>query len=332
VTEEENTKKCTKCKEVKGRSEFHKCKRAKGGLATDCKACHKLYAVDSAIRNKLFYDENKDSLPETKTCGICKEEKDLSAFSKNKSNKDGLGYTCKACHKSYMDMHKEEISASNKAWREENKIHLSEYKRDYREENRPMIQAQQKAYHEIHRERILARQKTYYEENLERELSRRKAYHEANRPAILEKQKAYQEANPEKEAKRKKAYREANPEKQEAYSRAYYESNKERMAIRFKAYYNSHLGEMYANVAKRRAAKLRATPLWFEKEAIKSVYVESTMRSKTEGVKYHVDHIVPLQSKLVCGLHCLANLQIITATENLRKNNRYWPGKEWILS
>lgn len=31
------------------------------------------------------------------------------------------------------------------------------------------------------------------------------------------------------------------------------------------------------------------------------------------------------QSKIVSGLRCLVNLQIITDKDNQSKNNRYWP-------
>ena len=43
------------------------------------------------------------------------------------------------------------------------------------------------------------------------------------------------------------------------------------------------------------------------------------------GFKWEVDHIVPLQSKLVCGLHVHNNLQVITALENIKKHNKVWP-------
>lgn len=36
-----------------------------------------------------------------KKCSICKEEKLLTEFNKNKSNNDGLDYVCKCCRKEF---------------------------------------------------------------------------------------------------------------------------------------------------------------------------------------------------------------------------------------
>jgi len=70
--------------------------------------------------------------------------------------------------------------------------------------------------------------------------------------------------------------------------------------------------------AKKKAAKLFATPPWADQERIKTIY-----RDCPDG--HDVDHIVPLQSDLVCGLHCEANLQYLPSRENQSKKNRYWP-------
>lgn len=75
-----------------------------------------------------------------------------------------------------------------------------------------------------------------------------------------------------------------------------------------------------ANTAKRRATKLQATPAWADPLAIKFIYAQAAK------IGAHVDHIVPLRNKLVCGLHCEHNLQPLAPVENARKGNRYWPG------
>lgn len=70
--------------------------------------------------------------------------------------------------------------------------------------------------------------------------------------------------------------------------------------------------------AKRYQAMLQATPPWVDKEIIALFY-----RDTPDGMQ--VDHIVPLQHKLVCGLHVMANLQYLSVTDNLKKHNKFNP-------
>jgi len=77
--------------------------------------------------------------------------------------------------------------------------------------------------------------------------------------------------------------------------------------------------------ARRRAAKLQATPSWLDSEylwMISEIYSLPSLREEMTGIKWEVDHIVPLQGKQVCGLHVPWNLQVITQLENRRKGNK----------
>jgi 5-methylcytosine-specific restriction endonuclease McrA len=79
--------------------------------------------------------------------------------------------------------------------------------------------------------------------------------------------------------------------------------------------------------SKRRAIKKQAIPLWVNEKAIKKVYKKAVELTKATGIPHEVDHIFPLKSKYMCGLHVENNLQILTKKENLAKGNHSWPGQ-----
>jgi 5-methylcytosine-specific restriction endonuclease McrA len=158
------------------------------------------------------------------------------------------------------------------------------------------------------------------------ETIRSKAYRKANPEKESARKKAYREANLEKEAARYRAHREANLEKLLAYEKAYREANREKLTAKAKAWAKDNPEKRAANAAKRRAAKLQRTPPWLTQQhhdQIASMYAERTRLNYETGIDHHVDHIVPLQGKNVCGLHVPWNLQVLTATENIRKSNKH---------
>lgn len=90
-------------------------------------------------------------------------------------------------------------------------------------------------------------------------------------------------------------------------------------------YFKQNKAKFLAQTNHRRASIRAHTPTWADKKAIKRIYLESVQKSIETGIQYEVDHIVPIISKLVCGLHCEANLQILTSEENKKKQNLFWP-------
>jgi hypothetical protein len=84
-----------------------------------------------------------------------------------------------------------------------------------------------------------------------------------------------------------------------------------------------------ANLRSRkwRARKMNAYPVWADEFVIEQFYECCAERNalRTCGVEWHVDHIIPLQSKVVCGLHVHDNLRVIPSFMNLSKGNRYCP-------
>ena len=112
---------------------------------------------------------------------------------------------------------------------------------------------------------------------------------------------------------------------QKIRSKRFYENNKHRQKELNVKWKSENRNIVYASNQKRRSAKKQAIPKWSDFEKINQIYADSILISEMTSIKHHVDHIVPLNSKIVCGLHCECNLEIITAKSNLEKGNSVWP-------
>jgi hypothetical protein len=80
-------------------------------------------------------------------------------------------------------------------------------------------------------------------------------------------------------------------------------------------------GKFVAYLVERRKKRDKSMPPWADKKAIQSIYIRARQMTKETGVKYEVDHIIPSNHPLVCGLHVESNLQILTENENIKKSN-----------
>lgn len=104
-----------------------------------------------------------------------------------------------------------------------------------------------------------------------------------------------------------------------AKSSEYRAQNQNRLSEYRKEHYLSNAGYYKDKAAHRRALVIRATPKWANRSKILDIY-----RNCPDN--HHVDHIIPLNSDIVCGLHVEFNLQYLTAEDNLRKSNKFIPG------
>jgi len=114
-------------------------------------------------------------------------------------------------------------------------------------------------------------------------------------------------------------------EKRRLSKQAYYERTKQETISRALKWAKDHPEAMAERAMERLRLKRIATPAWADIDAIEAVYAEAKARNAEAGEKWHVDHIVPIRSRIVCGLHVHWNLCLLSASENIAKGNRSWP-------
>lgn len=225
-----------------------------------------------------------------KICTVCKQEKSVAEFHKNKSAKDGLLCRCKSCQNeaTKKNYNKEKSAQSAARWRKNNP--------------------------EKYKEICSKSAKKRYKQNPD--YFKRRA-------------KEWREKNIEVARNKSREFREKNPDYAPSYNKAYYKENKEKIKINTKRWREANREKLLpfnaARVNRRNASKRNATPKWANQELIAKLYAEAAVMTAKTGVTFHVDHIVPMQSKIVCGLHCESNLRVIPGKDNQSKGNRYWP-------
>lgn len=189
------------------------------------------------------------------------------------------------------------------------------------------------------------------------------AWHKSNPEKVAAGQRAWRDKQPKRPPKpsvskskrelgrlyslRKRGFLNANPDVQcvpidsKVRWSIYYEANKSAISAKQKDYRErrrEHLREAFADwysknrvsqiekAVMRRKKVIDATPSWLSQEhrkQISEIYFSCVHLSNETGIEHHVDHIVPIAGRRVCGLHVPWNLQVIPASENLSKSNKF---------
>lgn len=133
---------------------------------------------------------------------------------------------------------------------------------------------------------------------------------------------SWQQANKENVNAATRKWRLQNPTSADATRKKYYMTHKESYLDRTKHWRSNNKPRLRVYNTRRRNQLVLATVKWADLQAIDKIYEQAVLMSEQTGTQYHVDHIIPLNGKLVCGLHVEYNLQILTASENYNKNRK----------
>ena len=226
----------------------------------------------------------------SKCCNACKAQLPLDAFSRDKSTKDGRTRKCKSCSAAY-----------GASWYGANKARAL---------------AKQAENYNNHKAQKLAAQRERYASDPE------------VRAKKLESNLSWAEKNPEAtRAIGQKSYQKHRAARL-ATCADWRSKNRDYQLAKVSQWAKANKGAVASYTAARRAAKKSSIAIWadseFESFAIAEAYALAALRTKIVGIPFHVDHIVPLRGKTVCGLHCAANLEVIPARKNMSKGNRVW--------
>ena len=166
----------------------------------------------------------------------------------------------------------------------------------------------------------------WHENNKENKKEYDRLYRIKNKEKIAKEKEEYAKKYPDRITKAKKAYKEKNAECIKEAGKKYSRVNAQKIKEYSATYRKENAAKVRYWAMKRHTAKLQRTPKWLTPDdcwMIEQAYELAVLRKKMFGFDWHVDHIMPLQGKLVSGLHVPMNLQVIPGLENSSKSNRY---------
>jgi 5-methylcytosine-specific restriction endonuclease McrA len=180
-----------------------------------------------------------------------------------------------------------------------------------------MTKEEKRAYHaqyyKDHKDEINVRVTQYNKDNKEQKKAYNIQWYSDNRTTILLTNAQWRKDNKEWIMQ----YQKDNKEVAKQYRNDNVERLKEQRAL-----WRKNNPDQVAKLSSNRQFKLeQATPYWSETKEIKVVYLKRDEYRNIYGIPFEVDHIIPINSDTVCGLHVLANLQLLDKSLNSSKHN-----------
>jgi hypothetical protein len=164
-----------------------------------------------------------------------------------------------------------------------------------------------------------ARRRNKYKRFKKRELAYQRMYKRLYPEQIKEWSRKWREKNIEWDRESKRLYMRENKEKVKKWNKDYQKRLKRDLS---KFEYNALLVH---RLWLSRYKKKKILPKWLtkaQKQEIYSIYLKAAYLTYTTGIKYCVDHIIPVHGKEITGLHVPWNLQILTISQNSVKSNK----------
>lgn len=248
-----------------------------------------------------------------RTCTCCGRTKCMFEFSRHSASKYRRNPVCKVCNaaksREYYSANTDSCSLRASEYRASNSQTLKEKKAAYFQANKAQIVAKRRAEREADPDRYHAYWAAYYAKHKDDpEYIRKKAERNNSVSAKVRKLRKNRETrytNPEGVHKYQAEYRASNKEKISNLNRTYYE-RRSAEDPEYRAYRSRHVG----------------SGGFVSTSDLMGLRRQARLLTQMTGEKHVVDHIYPLRSERVSGLNTAANLQVVTQTYNLTKQNK----------